>query len=74
MLTLKPHRELTFDPDTKTHTLDIRIENDENQDINIDNSKRMEAIMYEGVPPEETSAFYGTWYFAIEDMMLAELY
>ena len=30
MLTLKPHRELTFDPDTKTHTLGIRIENDEN--------------------------------------------
>ena len=30
MLTLKPHRELTFDPDTKTHTLSIRIENDEN--------------------------------------------
>ena len=30
--------------------------------------------MYEGVPPEETSAFYGSWYFAIEDMMLEELY
>jgi hypothetical protein len=29
MLTLKPHRELTFDPDTKIHTLGIRIENDE---------------------------------------------
>lgn len=30
--------------------------------------------MYEGVPPEETSAFYGTWYFDIEDMMIAELH
>lgn len=29
MLTLKPHRELAFDPDTKTHTLGICIENDE---------------------------------------------
>lgn len=46
----------------------------EDQDINVDNSERMEAVMYEGVPPEETSAFYGTWYFAIEDMMLEELY
>ena len=46
----------------------------EDQDINVDNSERMEAIMYEGVPPEETSAFYGTWYFNIEDMMIEELY
>lgn len=29
MLTLKLHRELAFDPDTKTHTLGICIENDE---------------------------------------------
>lgn len=46
----------------------------EEKDINVDNSERMEAVMYEGVPPEETSAFYGTWYFSIEDMMIAELY
>lgn len=46
----------------------------EEKDINVDNSERMEAVMYEGVPADETSAFYGTWYFAIEDMMLAELY
>ena len=46
----------------------------EDQDINVDNSERMEAVMCEGVPPEETSAFYGTWYFNIEDMMIAELY
>lgn len=46
----------------------------EDQNINVDNSERMEAVMYEGVPAEETSAFYGTWYFDIEDMMLAELY
>lgn len=46
----------------------------EEKDINIDNSERMEAVMYEGVPPEETSAFYGTWYFDIEDMMIAKLY
>jgi len=30
MLTLKPHRELTFDPDTKTHTLGICIEDNKN--------------------------------------------
>lgn len=29
MLTLKLHKELAFDPDTKTHTLGICIENDE---------------------------------------------
>lgn len=29
MFTLKLHRELAFDPDTKTHTLGICIENDE---------------------------------------------
>lgn len=46
----------------------------EDQDINVDNSERMEAVMYEGIPADETSAFYGTWYFDIEDMMLAELY
>lgn len=46
----------------------------EDQDINVDNSERMEAVMYEGVPPEETSAFYGTWYFSIEDMMIEKLY
>ena len=46
----------------------------EDQNINIDNSERMEAVMYEGIPPEETSAFYGTWYFNIEDMMIDELY
>lgn len=46
----------------------------EDQDINVDNSERMEAVMYEGIPADETSAFYGSWYFAIEDMMLEELY
>lgn len=46
----------------------------EDQNINVDNSERMEAVMYEGIPPEETSAFYGTWYFNIEDMMIVELY
>lgn len=46
----------------------------EKENINVDNSERMEAVMYEGVPPEETSAFYGTWYFNIEDMMIEELY
>lgn len=46
----------------------------EKENINVDNSERMEAVMYEGIPADETSAFYGSWYFAIEDMMLAELY
>ena len=46
----------------------------EENDINVDNSERMEAVLYEGVPAEETSAFYGTWYFSIEDMMIEELY
>lgn len=46
----------------------------EEKDINVDNSERIEAVLYEGVPPEETSAFYGTWYFNIEDMMIEELY
>lgn len=46
----------------------------EKEDINVDNSERMEVVLYEGIPADETSAFYGTWYFAIEDMMLAELY
>lgn len=46
----------------------------EKENINVDNSERMEAVMYEGVPPEETSAFYGSWYFSIEDMMIEELY
>lgn len=46
----------------------------EKEDINVDNSERMDAVMYEGIPADETSAFYGSWYFAIEDMMLAELY
>lgn len=46
----------------------------EKEDINVDNSERIEAVLYEGIPADETSAFYGSWYFAIEDMMLAELY
>ena len=46
----------------------------EKENINVDNSERMEAVMYEGIPADETSAFYGSWYFAIEDMMLEELY
>ena len=46
----------------------------EKEGITIDNTERMEAIMYEGTPSEETSAFYGSRYYAIEDMMLEELY
>lgn len=46
----------------------------EKENINVDNSERMEAVLYEGIPADETSAFYGSWYFAIEDMMLEELY
>ncbi len=46
----------------------------EDQDINVDNSERMEAVLIEGIPAEETSAFYGTWYFDIEDVMIEELY
>lgn len=46
----------------------------EKEGITIDNAERMEAVMYEGIPTEETSAFYGSWYYAIEDMMLEELY
>ena len=46
----------------------------EDQDINVDNSERMDAVLYEGAPAEETNAFYGTWYFNIEDIMIEELY
>ena len=46
----------------------------EKEGITIDNAERMEAVMYEGIPSEETSAFYGSSYYAIEDMMLQELY
>ena len=46
----------------------------EKEGITIDNAERMEAVMYEGIPSEETSAFYGRRYYAIEDMMLEELY
>jgi hypothetical protein len=46
----------------------------EKESITIDNAERMEAVMYEGIPSEETSAFYGSRYYAIEDMMLEELY
>ena len=46
----------------------------EKEGITIDNAERMEAVMYEGIPAEETSAFYGSRYYAIEDMMLQELY
>lgn len=46
----------------------------EKEDITIDNAERMEAVLYEGIPAEETSAFYGSRYYAIEDMMLEELY
>lgn len=46
----------------------------EKEGITIDNAERMEAVMYEGIPAEETSAFYGSRYYAIEDMMLEELY
>lgn len=46
----------------------------EKEGITIDNAKRMEAVLYEGIPSEETSAFYCSRYYAIEDMMLEELY
>ena len=46
----------------------------EKESITIDNTERMEAVLYEGISPNETSAFYGSWYYAIEDMMLEELY
>lgn len=46
----------------------------EKESITIDNAERMEAILYEGIPVDETSAFYGSRYYAIEDMMLQELY
>lgn len=46
----------------------------EKEGITIDNAERMEAVMYEGIPADETSAFYGSRYYAIEDMMLKELY
>lgn len=46
----------------------------EKEGITIDNAERMEAVMYEGIPAEETSAFYGSRYYAIEDMMLEKLY
>lgn len=46
----------------------------EKEGITIDNAERMEAVLYEGIPAEETSTFYGSRYYAIEDMMLEELY
>lgn len=46
----------------------------EKEGITIDNAERMEAVLYEGIPAEETSAFDGSRYYAIEDMMLQELY
>lgn len=46
----------------------------EKEGITIDNAERMEAVLYEGIPTDETSAFYGSRYYAIEDMMLQELY
>lgn len=46
----------------------------EKEGITIDNAERMEAIMYDSIPADETSAFYGSRYYAIEDMMLEELY
>lgn len=46
----------------------------EKESITIDNAERMEAVMYDGIPTEETSAFYGSRYYAIEDMMLDQLY
>lgn len=46
----------------------------EKESITVDNMERMEAVQYEGIPANETSAFYGNWYYAIEDMMLEKLY
>jgi hypothetical protein len=46
----------------------------EREGITVDNMERMEAVLYDGIPADETSAFYGSWYYAIEDMMLEELY
>lgn len=47
MLTLKPHRELVFDPDTKTHTLGIRIENDENPVQSFDQASELSSRVLE---------------------------
>ena len=46
----------------------------EKEGITVDNMERMEAVQYEGIPANETSAFYGSRYYAIEDMLLQELY
>ena len=46
----------------------------EKEGVTVDNMERMEAVQYEGIPADETSAFYGSWYYAIEDMMLEKLY
>lgn len=47
MLILKPHRELTFDPDTKTHTLGIRIENDESPVQSFDQASELSSRVLE---------------------------
>lgn len=47
MLTLKPHRKLTFDPDTKTHTLGICIENDENPVQSFDQASELSCRVLE---------------------------
>lgn len=47
MLTLKPHRELTFDPDTKTHTLGICIEDNENPVQSFDQASELSSRVLE---------------------------
>jgi hypothetical protein len=47
MLTLKPHRKLTFDPDTKTHTLGICIEDAENPVQSFDQASELSSRVLE---------------------------
>lgn len=47
MLTLKPHRELTFDSDTKTHTLGICIEDNENPVQSFDQASELSSRVLE---------------------------
>ena len=77
-LAIRPFNVSAESQDEKLEEIATLIETIENyvekEGITIDNAERMEAVMYEGIPAEETSAFYGSRYYAIEDMMLEELY
>lgn len=77
-LAKRPFNVSAENQDEKLEEIATLIETIENyvekEGITIDNAERMEAVMYEGIPADETSAFYGSRYYAIEDMMLQELY